>query len=81
MARTKKTEPTDVKVVEGKHVTITHYPNGTAKFNWDWKALELEIIEATGLTKPSAKRATKKNLIEETETKVKKTRKAKSTTS
>lgn len=80
MAKTKKTSLTDVNVVEGKHVTITHYPNGTATFNWDWKALELEVIEATGSSKPATKKTTKKNLVEETETKVKRTRKAKSTT-
>lgn len=80
MARTKKTTPTDVNVVEGKHVTITHYPNGTSTFNWDWKALELEVKEATGSLKSTTKKATKKNLVEETETKVKRTRKAKSTT-
>jgi cytochrome c oxidase assembly protein Cox11 len=80
MARTKKTL-TDTKVVEGKHVTITHYPNGTATFNWDWKALELEVKEATGSLTPVAKKATKKNLVKETEDKVKKTRKAKSTAS
>jgi hypothetical protein len=52
MARAKKvaTEPT---VVVGSHLTVTTYPNGKKKLEWDDEALRRDVLEALASVQPA----------------------------
>jgi len=74
---TKKTKSTKAKsalkttdITNGNHLTVTQNKDGTVSMKWDWDKL-LEEVRAACAT-------VKINLIEATETKVKKTRAKKS---
>lgn len=47
--RKKKSDVVDIQkpvVVKGSHLTVTTYPDGSTKLEWDDKALEQEVREA-----------------------------------
>lgn len=66
MARTKKS----IGVTSGSHLVVTHNDDGTVDMKWNWARL-LEEVRAAIATVST-------NLVEVTETKVKKTRAKKS---
>lgn len=67
MARTKTKK--EVGVTSGSHLVVTHNHDGTVDMKWDWDKL-LEDVQAACATIST-------DIIEATETKLKKTRKAK----
>ena len=62
-----KTKPS---VVKGNHLTVTTDENGRTSLEWDWEALRKEVEEAIA--------SVNKDLVKETEAKVKKSRAKKS---
>ena len=48
MATRKKKDSTDgeVKVVKGSHLTVTTFPDGSTKLEWDDEALARDVREA-----------------------------------
>lgn len=70
MARKKKeVAEGEVKVVKGSHLTVTTYPDGRTELEWDDAQLLKDVQEAIA--------SVSTNVVEATETKVKKTRKKK----
>lgn len=74
---TKKTKVTKEKltikptgVTSGSHLSVTYNEDGTVDMKWNWDQLLIEVQEAIATVSP--------NIIEATETKVKKTRAKKS---
>lgn len=68
---TKKTKKKDsiegeVKVVKGSHLTVTTYPDGRTELEWDDEALMRDVQAAIA--------SVSTDIVEATETKVKKTR-------
>lgn len=60
--RKKKSDVVDIQepvVVKGSHLTVTTYPDGSTKLEWDDKALEQEVREAIA----SAELANKKPAV------------------
>lgn len=68
MATKKKKDinTSEVKVVKGSHLTVTTYPDGRTELEWDDEALMRDVQEAIA--------SVSTNIVEATETKVKKTR-------
>lgn len=59
----------ELKVVKGSHLTVTTHPDGRTELEWDWDALCRDVQQAiASVSQP------KRDLISETEAKVKKTR-------
>lgn len=58
-------------VVKGNHLTVTNNKDGSVSLVWDWDALVKEVQEAINNYKPEN---VIKDIITETEIKVKKTR-------
>lgn len=52
-------EMTEPKVVKGSHLTVTTFPNGTTKLEWDDEALMRDVREALATTETKTKRKTK----------------------
>lgn len=69
MATKKKKDITEVTVVKGSHLTVTTYPDGRTELEWDHAALLRDVQEAIA--------SVSTNVVEATETKIKKTRKKK----
>jgi hypothetical protein len=44
--RKKKTEPAEITVVKGSHLTVTYNNGYPEKLEWDWDALVHEVREA-----------------------------------
>ncbi len=57
--RKKKTvESSEPVVIKGTHLTVTKWPNGQTKLEWDDEALLREVREATNNIKPQVKAKT-----------------------
>jgi hypothetical protein len=57
--RKKKTvDSAEPVVIKGTHLTVTKWPNGQTKLEWDDEALLREVREATSNTKPQVKAKT-----------------------
>lgn len=71
MARTKKKDiiESEVKVVKGSHLTVTTYPDGTTKLEWDDEALARDVQDAIASYEYTVKR-----VVEITEEKISKGR-------
>jgi hypothetical protein len=52
-------EMTEPKIVKGSHLTVTTFPNGTTKLEWDDEALMRDVREALATTETKTKRKTK----------------------
>jgi hypothetical protein len=52
-------EMTEPKVVKGSHLTVTTFPDGTTKLEWDDEALMRDVREALSTTETKTKRKTK----------------------
>jgi hypothetical protein len=66
MATRKKKTPESGSVVKGTHLTVTTFPDGTTKLEWDDEQLLTEVREAIASaelnnTKPAAKAKATRN--------------------
>jgi hypothetical protein len=52
-------EMTEPKIVKGSHLTVTTFPNGTTKLEWDDEALMRDVRGALATTETKTKRKTK----------------------
>lgn len=57
------------KITKGSHLTVTTWPDGHTELEWDWDALCRDVQQAI-----ASVNIPKRDLIAETEVKVKKTR-------
>lgn len=69
MTKKKIEKAGEAKVLTGNHLTVTTYPDGRVNLKWDWDALTKDVVAATF--------GKGRDLVAETEIKVRKTRKKK----